>query len=114
MGHHSSGGGGKHGGGGRRRGGLLNRLVGEFSGGNHGRRDDYANPQEYQEPQPRPTAAAQPSINCQKCNVPNSVNAKFCNSCGEKIAQGQFCNQCGVTLAANAKFCAECGTKQAA
>ena len=46
---------------------------------------------------------------CPKCNTVNPNTAKFCVSCGEKLAKD--CPNCGATLQQDAKFCPECGTK---
>ena len=49
---------------------------------------------------------------CPNCHAPLASNAKFCPSCGYKLAESKFCVNCGAKLAPGAKFCAECGTKQ--
>ncbi|MGA7192940.1 MAG: zinc ribbon domain-containing protein, partial [Anaerolineales bacterium] len=49
---------------------------------------------------------------CPNCHAPLASNAKFCPSCGYKLADTKFCSNCGAKLAPGAKFCAECGTKQ--
>jgi ribosomal protein L40E len=50
------------------------------------------------------------SSNCHSCQQQNPIDARFCNSCGEKLIQicsgcqhenkndAQFCNQCGSSL----------------
>lgn len=63
-----------------------------------------------------PAAPAQPESEaavCQACGNKNPAGAKFCLSCGEKLAQGSKCPNCGAALPTGAKFCLECGTRLA-
>jgi membrane protease subunit (stomatin/prohibitin family) len=48
---------------------------------------------------------------CPECSEPLSGNAKFCPSCGAKLAQTVHCPECGAKLQPNAKFCMDCGHK---
>ena len=46
---------------------------------------------------------------CQKCGNTLSLEAKFCNVCGEKIIHKVFCTNCGRELKEE-RFCPDCGT----
>lgn len=96
MGHHRKSGGGH--------GGILKNIFGMKS---HGKSSGDHN-RKYQEPQ---TEISGSSIrNCQSCQAPNPIDAKFCTSCGTKLQeQTSFCNQCGANLAPGTKFCSNCG-----
>lgn len=48
-------------------------------------------------------------IKCMKCSAENSDAAKFCVSCGTKLALE--CSVCKATIGSDAKFCPECGSK---
>ena len=48
---------------------------------------------------------------CAKCGSAVPDTAKFCPTCGEKIAVKRFCPECGTEVPADTKFCPECGTK---
>ncbi len=45
------------------------------------------------------------------CGATNSARAKFCNECGEKLADKLYCSHCGAEVKKNSKFCSDCGTK---
>lgn len=53
---------------------------------------------------------------CQKCNVQNLDDAKFCESCGAKLEApkpaSSFCTSCGKQLKPGARFCGSCGAAQ--
>ncbi|AFS77897.1 hypothetical protein Curi_c08240 [Gottschalkia acidurici 9a] len=51
------------------------------------------------------------SIICSRCKTPNSHEAKFCNSCGEKMISRQYCPNCGKDISPNDSFCSSCGKK---
>lgn len=56
---------------------------------------------------------AKVAASCPNCHAPLSSNAKFCPSCGYKLADAAgLCRNCGARLSPGAKFCPECGTKQ--
>lgn len=57
-----------------------------------------------------PGAAGPAGPVCRKCSSQAPPGAKFCPSCGEKLAAA-FCAGCGQPLPAGAKFCPECGQK---
>jgi membrane protease subunit (stomatin/prohibitin family) len=60
--------------------------------------------QETQESQPATVA-------CPSCSVQNPAGARFCTSCGARLAPEVIhCSQCDAELAPGAKFCAQCGT----
>lgn len=49
---------------------------------------------------------------CPNCGASVPAGAKFCLSCGQKMASNAvFCPNCGKPLPAGAKFCSECGNK---
>lgn len=51
-------------------------------------------------------------MKCAHCGEENQKDAKFCSSCGQKLAQageGSGCLNCGAPLKASAKFCPSCG-----
>jgi len=58
--------------------------------------------------------AATPAAACPSCQARLEPTAKFCASCGHKLAGAAkgFCSQCGQAVAAGARFCAGCGAKQ--
>ncbi len=47
---------------------------------------------------------------CHACGNTVPAGAKFCPSCGEKLAVKRFCPECGKEVGGG-KFCPECGTK---
>ena len=47
-------------------------------------------------------------ISCPQCGTENDANAKFCISCGTRLAGG--CPVCGTVNPPDAKFCMNCGT----
>lgn len=55
-------------------------------------------------------------MQCQHCGADNKDSAKFCLSCGNRLAAGApevaaiRCAGCGQANKPNAKFCAKCGT----
>lgn len=53
-------------------------------------------------------SASTDNFACPHCNQQNTVNAKFCNECGEKI--GRICSSCKQVNSNDANFCDECGT----
>jgi ribosomal protein L40E len=50
---------------------------------------------------------------CLNCGKKNSVNAKFCNGCGDSLNANnyRFCAECGEKNSINAKYCKECGNE---
>ncbi len=46
-------------------------------------------------------------MKCLKCNHENPVDAKFCNSCGNKLEA--VCTECGKANPPGSRFCNECG-----
>ena len=46
---------------------------------------------------------------CRRCGSKNPENAKFCNSCGNDLANVKYCSQCGEKAAAGSLFCSNCG-----
>ena len=69
------------------------------------------------QPQPQQSAPVQDKVEknsgtvCPECGEPVKATAKFCESCGAKLATKKFCPECGAELKATAKFCSECGYK---
>lgn len=58
-----------------------------------------------------PAPAAEPQeASCPECKAKIKADAKFCPSCGAKIAQ-QACADCKTPLKPGAKFCPNCGKK---
>ena len=57
--------------------------------------------------------AATANVPCPKCQTPNPVGAKFCQSCGAntqaQAAAGVQCPNCQEQVPAGAKFCNNCG-----
>lgn len=51
-------------------------------------------------------------ITCAHCQTENPDAAKFCLSCGQKLALS--CPNCGTELPANVRFCFNCGHRMAA
>ncbi len=60
-------------------------------------------------PTPAPAAAA--GKTCSKCGASVADSAKFCPSCGEKLAAECACPKCGAKVPAGSKFCPECGER---
>ncbi len=57
-------------------------------------------------------AKAAPTVICPNCGTANPAGARFCNSCGAKLASGTVkCPTCGTENPAGAKFCSNDGTK---
>lgn len=56
-------------------------------------------------------AAAAPTVICPNCGTPNPSGAKFCNNCGQKLAEPGKCPNCGADVAPGSKFCNNCGQK---
>ncbi len=57
-------------------------------------------------------AKAAPTVICPNCGTANPAGARFCNSCGAKLAGGTVkCPTCGTENPAGAKFCSNDGTK---
>lgn len=52
--------------------------------------------------------ATENQVACSSCNARNSVNSKFCMSCGNKLFDD--CPGCNARLSKGTKFCSECGT----
>ena len=48
-------------------------------------------------------------MRCPSCNHDNSVDASFCDACGEKLES--VCATCGSTNQPGARFCKKCGTR---
>jgi ribosomal protein L40E len=50
---------------------------------------------------------------CPNCGNKNSVNAKFCNGCGDSLNMNnnRFCAECGEKNSKDAKYCKECGNE---
>lgn len=60
-------------------------------------------------PQSTPAAAQRVDAwGCPKCQMPNPVGTRFCERCGETLAQE--CPNCASWVKAQAIFCPECGT----
>jgi hypothetical protein len=64
-------------------------------------------------------ALAVPGTACSSCRAPLAPDARFCASCGTKVAApaaasapAKFCASCGTALTAGARFCAGCGVAQ--
>lgn len=53
----------------------------------------------------------QKQIECQKCGAKNSLEMKFCGSCGSKLVKNIICNNCGTHMHASMRFCGNCGKK---
>ncbi|MBP8912785.1 MAG: zinc ribbon domain-containing protein, partial [Phycisphaerae bacterium] len=64
-----------------------------------------------------PTVQAPAEIRCPKCGAKVAANAKFCPTCGEKLAPPAppatptNCPKCNAKLPTGAKFCPDCGEK---
>ena len=54
--------------------------------------------------------AAGAAAACGSCRAAVPAGARFCPSCGAKVA-GAFCGACGATVPAGARFCPGCGAK---
>lgn len=55
-------------------------------------------------------------VKCEKCDKLNPKNAKFCESCGEKLKKDFSknlleCKDCGNKVSKSAKFCPKCGAE---
>ena len=54
-------------------------------------------------------------IKCKQCGAALDINSRFCNQCGEPVADETesivTCPVCGTKLTINSKFCNACGTK---
>jgi predicted ATPase/class 3 adenylate cyclase len=48
-------------------------------------------------------------MKCPSCRGENPSGARFCQSCGVRLAQA--CGSCGAALPAGARFCGSCGAK---
>ncbi|WP_455288832.1 double zinc ribbon domain-containing protein [Cupriavidus necator] len=46
-------------------------------------------------------------MRCASCGHESSAHAKFCEECGNRLAQ--VCPQCGSESSPTAKFCSACG-----
>ena len=51
------------------------------------------------------------ALDCPSCSAPNDDNARFCSSCGTRLAR--TCPSCGASVELRARFCPECGTRLA-
>ncbi|KLO28184.1 protein kinase domain-containing protein [Mycobacterium haemophilum] len=51
------------------------------------------------------------SVECRNCRTANRPQAKFCGSCGMRLAIEVVCPQCGARNPGSLSFCDECGTK---
>lgn len=53
------------------------------------------------------------SMRCSNCGNLNIVSSRFCQSCGDLLAQTALeeCSKCGASLAPSARFCMQCGQK---
>lgn len=51
-------------------------------------------------------------MKCNKCDSENPDNARYCLSCGAKLAMdtGVRCPRCGEFVTSRARFCSECGS----
>ena len=49
------------------------------------------------------------TVQCQECEHPIPVDARFCPSCGHQQVVMQQCANCGKNLTPSAKFCPRCG-----
>jgi len=54
---------------------------------------------------------------CDNCDHKNPEDAKFCESCGEKLVMGELkqkltpCKDCGKEISKNAELCPNCGIR---
>ena len=62
--------------------------------------------------QPQGQAAAQKLVICQKCGAQNTVQNKFCGSCGANLAPvpKMKCPKCEAEVPTTMKFCGNCGS----
>lgn len=58
-----------------------------------------------------PPAANQQQTVCSACQTPNPSSARFCISCGQKLASEEHCPECGGVIVKGAKFCPGCGKR---
>ncbi len=49
------------------------------------------------------------ALECPSCGAPNDDAARFCSSCGTRLAR--TCPACGASVELRARFCPECGTR---
>ena len=49
------------------------------------------------------------ALSCPTCGAPNDDEARFCSSCGARLAR--TCPACGASVPLRARFCQECGTQ---
>ncbi len=49
------------------------------------------------------------ALSCPSCSAPNDDEARFCSSCGARLAR--TCPACGASVPLRARFCQECGTQ---
>ncbi len=49
---------------------------------------------------------------CMQCGSQLNPNARFCEHCGTKVAEGSFCSGCGYVFTNNASYCPSCGRKR--
>ncbi len=50
---------------------------------------------------------------CPKCGAMNAPSIRFCNNCGQNLAQAaqRTCSSCGMENSPGVKFCGGCGAK---
>ena len=93
-------------------GGLSGAGVGMGAGMAMGQAFTQAMAANQAAPQAAAAPAAQPAGSfCPSCGNPVAADAKFCSSCGAKLAVPAVCPGCGNPVEAGAKFCSNCGTK---
>ncbi len=98
-------------------GGTLGRQVGEMvSGAIQPTSGSTANPNANQMPATNAGATTGmpiiPKRFCSQCGNPLSPNARFCERCGTKVAEGNLCTGCGYIFTNDALFCPSCGKKR--
>ena len=49
------------------------------------------------------------ALSCPSCSAPNDDEARFCSSCGARLAR--TCPACGASVPLRARFCPECGNQ---
>lgn len=61
-------------------------------------------------PVPYPMPAAQPPpVRCRFCGATVRPGARFCSTCGHRLAAPRYCRYCGTRLRENSRFCPGCG-----
>lgn len=90
--------------------GFLERMLGGFAMGHHGRRSGGHHGGGYYDNRPDPVPASRPTafLACAKCGAQNREGASFCEQCGTSMTAAA-CAGCNAALPAGVKFCARCG-----